>query len=407
MSKVISLKAENFKRLRAVDITPEPHLNVIAGRNAQGKTSVLDAITAALGGSSTKATPRPIRDGESSAEIVLETEDLIVTRTFTAAGTKVVVKGRDGATIGKGQAKLDSLLGRLSLDPLAFTQLSDRDQLKTLLDLVELPFDPAELDAERAQIFDMRTELNRSMRETAAKLAGHEVKPGDPTEEVSVTALLAEYRAAQELELAQTRDWQANAAMNSEINTINRQIQELMQRRSAIEVALDEVQDRIDNHAPLPDLEGIQNRIDGAEQTNRDARRNAEWLRMKENHDRAQGIADGWTVKLAGIDKRKADGLKAAKFPVDGLGFNAEGVTYNGVPFKQASGAEQLRVSLAMAIALNPALRVIRIADGSLLDNDSLDLVERMAIEHDYQVWIEMVSDSGDFGIVIEDGSVV
>jgi hypothetical protein len=81
-------------------------------------------------------------------------------------------------------------------------------------------------------------------------------------------------------------------------------------------------------------------------------------------------------------------------------------VLLNGIPFKQASGAEQLRASLAMAIALNPALRVIRIADGSLLDSEGLQLVAEMATKHDCQVWIEVVSDGDGFGFMIEDGEV-
>ena len=39
-----------MKRLKAVDITPDGTLQIITGRNAQGKTSVLDAIWLALGG---------------------------------------------------------------------------------------------------------------------------------------------------------------------------------------------------------------------------------------------------------------------------------------------------------------------------------------------------------------------
>ena len=402
MSKIISLKAENFKRLRAVDITPEDHLNVIAGRNAQGKTSVLDAITAALGGSSTKATPRPIRDGESSAEIVLETEDLIVTRTFTAAGTKVVVKGRDGTTIGKGQAKLDSLLGRLSLDPLGFTQLSDKDQLKTLLDLVDLPFDLAELEAERAETFDQRTDVNRKVKDLGAKLAGHRVEPGDPLIEVSANDLLTQIEAAQALNRDYEADVRDHAAAVDRVDRLQKELDDARAHESQTRATLNGWQ-----AVEIPDVTELKQRLANVESLNRAARRNHEWVRLKEMFDGAEEDAAALTAEIAAIDKRKADGLKAAKFPVDGLGFDAEGVTYNGVPFKQASGAEQLRVSLAMAIALNPTLRVIRIADGSLLDNDSLDLVERMAIEYDYQVWIEMVSDSGDFGIVIEDGQVV
>jgi recombinational DNA repair ATPase RecF len=153
MSKIVRLESTNYKRLKAVEIAPDPdgNLVIVAGKNGQGKTSILDSITAALGGVNAKTTPKPIRDGEERAEIILETEDLIVTRRFTASGSTLTVKSPDGAVYPKGQAKLDDLLGRLSLDPLAFTQLSDKDQLSTLLDLVELPFDPDKLAAERKE----------------------------------------------------------------------------------------------------------------------------------------------------------------------------------------------------------------------------------------------------------------
>src|SRR5437660_1486686 len=97
MSKIIRLESTNYKRLKAVEIVPDPdgNLVIVAGKNGQGKTSILDSITAALGGVNGKTTPKPIRDGEDRAEIVLETEDLIVTRKFTASGPTLLVKSRD------------------------------------------------------------------------------------------------------------------------------------------------------------------------------------------------------------------------------------------------------------------------------------------------------------------------
>ncbi|MNJ04825.1 hypothetical protein D3C73_1657670 [compost metagenome] len=59
-----------------------------------------------------------------------------------------------------------------------------------------------------------------------------------------------------------------------------------------------------------------------------------------------------------------------------------------------------------MAIALNPELRVIRITDGSLLDVNSLALVEEMARENDYQVWIEVVGEGPEGAYTIVDGEV-
>ena len=62
--KIVKLEAENFKRLRAVSITPEGNVIEITGRNEQGKTSILDLIWAVLGGSeAVKDTPQPIRQG--------------------------------------------------------------------------------------------------------------------------------------------------------------------------------------------------------------------------------------------------------------------------------------------------------------------------------------------------------
>ena len=117
--------------------------------------------------------------------------------------------------------------------------------------------------------------------------------------------------------------------------------------------------------------------------------------------------SDGHNATIAALDKSKLDAIKGAKFPVDGLGFDDNGVTYNGVPFSQAGSAVRLRTSVAMAMAMNPELRVIMIRDGSLLDSKNMAIIEEMAKEHDFDIWIEKVNESGKIGIVIEDGSVV
>lgn len=412
MSKIIRLESSNFKRLKAVLIEPDKdgNLVIVAGKNGQGKTSVLDSITAALGGVNAKTTPKPIRDGEERAEIVLETEDLIVTRRFTAGGSKLTVESPDGAVFPKGQAKLDDLLGKLSLDPLAFTQLSDRDQLATLLDLVDLPFDIDKLAAERKDVFDRRTDTNRRVKELTGRAAEYSSRPADlPDEEVSVSALLNEYRAAEawEQEVKEAKDnvqWWAdkNRALAERIAEMQ---EELARDKKREKVAIDRVADY--EALPTVDVEAIQAQIDGAEATNSAVRHHKTGENVRASLTTAKQEATELTDALAAIDKQKADGLAAATFPGGlPLGFDDTGVLLNGIPFRQASGAEQLRASLALAIALNPKLRVIRIADGSLLDSDNLALVEAVAKENDYQVWLEVVGDGDGRGIVIEDGSV-
>ena len=98
--------------------------------------------------------------------------------------------------------------------------------------------------------------------------------------------------------------------------------------------------------------------------------------------------------------------LAAASFPVAGLSFGEEGLLYQDRPLEQASSAEQLRVSVAMGLALNPQLKVLLIRDGSLLDGDSMRTIAEMAEAAEAQVWIERVGDGDPAAIVIEDGSV-
>ena len=61
---------------------------------------------------------------------------------------------------------------------------------------------------------------------------------------------------------------------------------------------------------------------------------------------------------------------------------------------------------MAMAIAMNPKLKVCLIRDGSLLDDDSLKVIEEMSAKHGFQVWMECVARGAGVGIVIEDGEI-
>lgn len=406
--KIIELTAENVKRLRAVDITPDEHVQVVAGRNAQGKSSVLDAIWLALGGgAASKATTRPIRDGEDRAGVRLDLGDLVVTRTWSGDKTALTVTSADGAKYSSPQKMLDDLVGRLSFDPLAFTHLSPRDQVSALLDLVDLPFDPAEIDRRRAGLFDERTAIGRDGKAAEGHLAGLPTVPDDtPDVEVSSADLFAELRSAQDQAAEHERAIRAAEGAQS---ARERAEQELAAAQEALARAQAKEAEILAYGFALPeppDTSVLEARIATVDQVNAAVRAKTERARVKDVVAEHRARYEQKTAEIAALDQEKADGLASAVFPIEGLGFDDTGVTYRGVPFSQASSAEQIRVSLAMAMALNPKLRVIRILDGSLLDADNLALIGDMAREHDYQVWIERVGSADEGAVIIEDGAV-
>ena len=122
--RVIELCVENFKRLRAVRIVPKGRVTQITGANAQGKTSVLEALEVALRGKGTMP-ERPVRDGEDSSLIIADLGDLLVRKRIKPNGdatTEVVAP--DGSKLTSPQAILDKLYSAVGFDALAFSRMA-------------------------------------------------------------------------------------------------------------------------------------------------------------------------------------------------------------------------------------------------------------------------------------------
>jgi len=415
--KIIRLNAENIKRLKAVEISPDGVVQIVAGRNAQGKSSVLDAIWMALDWKAAgKTTPRPVRDGEDAGRVRLDLGDLVVTRKWTGEGkSTLLVENADGATRQRPQELLDTLLGHLSFDPLAFTQQGDREQVQTLLSLVDLPFKPDELDGQRQALYEDRHATGQALTRAKGSFESLPVPAaGLPADETSTTSVLVEYDAAQQ-EIQRRADVErrvqaATLEEHAAAQTVRDEQQALAEAQSHHADATTAVAAARQTFVALgaaPDLAPIKERLATIEETNAAVREAAQYRAAKAEAEALRGDYYNKTAEIDALDKRKADGLAAARFPIDGLSFGDGGVTYNGVPFCQASSGEQLRVSLALAMAMNPQLRVIRITDGSLLDAANMALIKQMAEDNDFQCWVETVADSPNGpGVYIEDGTV-
>lgn len=416
--RVLALNVENYKRLTAVEIRPDGDVVLIGGRNAQGKTSVLDAIYAVLkGGAAARETVQPIRDGQDTAVARLEIGDehgnveYVATRRWTKddAGT-LTVESEDHARFSSPQKLLDGMLGSITLDPLAFTRMDAKKQLATLIDALgdSLGFDPITLDAERKGVYDRRTEVGRKVTDLEGQLRGYpEPDPALPAEEVHASELIAQVdemtrqnrvrdAAIEKARQARADRERAQAALDAAQRALDAAAED-ERGRIAEARAAGERQDPAPLLGQLDEIDVINSRV----RTQRDRAAVAEEL-----SDRKQEQAQH-TLRLQQIDKQKADGIAAAKLPVPGLGFDSDGVTLNGIPFSQASTAEQVRVSTALAMAGDPTIRVMRIDGGESLDSESLAIIEGLAAEKSYQVWISRVDESRSVGFTIEDGTVV
>lgn len=425
--RIVQLQSENVKRLKAVSITPEGNLIEVTGRNGAGKSSLLDSVFWGLSGKSSSKQPSPIRSGEEKATIKLDLGSLTVTRRFIAQddGTythTLVVESEEGARFQKPQNVLDQLVGELAMDPLEFTRMKPEAQFDALRRFVpDYDFD-ASLDANNND-FKARTDVNRRMKDAQAQATGIDVPDDTPDESIDEAALVADlegagqHNASVEKRKANRETVAGNIEGRRRLNAQRlEKIKSHEDEISALKLAIAEDvnaieadEKRLADAGPLPDptdTADIVAKIEAARRTNAAVTRKKRRAELIAAAAKLKAESESLTRKMDERDQEKAEAIAKAKMPVDGIGFGDGIVTLNGQPFDQASSAEQLRASIALAMAENPRLRIIIVRDGALLDDDSMRVVAEMAEKHDIQCWIETVASDRPGAIVIEDGMI-
>jgi hypothetical protein len=419
-NRIINLKVSNFKRISGVEITPHGDVVTLGGMNEQGKSSVLDAIQSVLSGKS--AIPEmPVRLGEERSVVIVETDDYLAKRVFRPNGTSEITLQNKvtGAKEAAPQKILDTWASSVGFDPLAFMSMKPKDQLERLRQMVGLDF--TEADAERQRAFDMRTIANRDHKAAQAQYDGMEHYPDAPAVEVTMSDLAAEFQAASEKNaaIAKTRDLAQEVflkveALQKNVGDIQSKIKALQEQLAQAEKDLLVEIDRQEkakawlasDKAQAIDTAPIQQRMKEIEAVNAKVRASAARVAKYAEVEKHKALADNLSAKIEALDADKSAQLAAAKFPLHGLSFTGECVTFHGVPIAQASQAVKIKISVAIAVALNPKMRVMLIRDGAFLDAGNFKLLADLAHEYDFQMWIERVGDGPEVTVVIQDGTV-
>lgn len=410
------LRAENYKRLSLVDVTFDEAGGVMAimGANEAGKSSLLDALESTLAGRKAQTFSEPIKNGADSARIVATFDDIIVERKFKSNGTtSIEVRGVDGRRYNSSEEVLRSLYSHVALDPLAFARLSDKEQVDTLLPLIG--FDPAPLDAEREAAFEKRTDNNREVKSLENRLAAlPDPVPNLPENGYDQSELADELARAlgrnAEIEQAHGDVIRSEAAVTQQEGLVTRLRAELADAEEGLErhrTSLTAARAAA-NGLELVDVEPIRERIATATKVNEQIREQKERRYLEGELAKARAVTTGLTATLDDIKKRKAEALAAAKMPVPNLTVNTEDnvLMLAGVPFSQASTGVKIRTGTAIAMALNPALKLIVIRDASLLDEKNRTVIDELARDNEFLVLLEIADENSPVGIVIEEGAV-
>lgn len=401
--KITSFEAENVKRVKAVTIIPAADgLTVIGGRNAQGKTSVLDAIAWALGGD--KFRPgHPQRDGSVLPPRlrVLLSNGLVVER--RGKNSELYITDPSGRKAG--QTLLNSFVEQLALDLPKFMAATGREKAQTLLRIIGLGEQVEELERRGKTLYNERLALGRIADQKAKFAKEMTFYPNVPEEPLSAAELIAQQQDILARNGENQRKRQRRDELKRTLDTAEAQLAELTRRceqlREDYRIASTDAADLFDQSTAE-----LEENIRTIEQTNAKVRANLDKARAEAD---AQKLADEYaalTAQIEDVQREKLALLNGADMPLPGLSVTDGELTYNGQPWDCMSSSEQLIAATSIVRRLNPECGFVLLDRLEAMDTDTLAAFGRWLEGEGLQAIATRVSTGGECQIIIEDGEV-
>jgi len=402
LKNTIELHVEKYKGVKQLQVVLEPGASIFGGKNAAGKSSVLDAMANAFGGKRLSP-PKPVREGEQEykCSVTLTKMGLKIVRTGKIGEDgklreKLTVEDAEGFKASSPQELLERLLDGHSIRPRAFSEMKATEQIAMLKQVAGL--DWAELDAEYGKLYEERRDANVRLKATAAQLDGMPIAestlgPVDlPALRKGITTAYETNTAVDGIEKDLGAAQERLAASQEKVEGLEAQLQAANVERMALAKTEKSLKTKLSKMARI-DVKELQAGIERAEEIDAAVQIQQQREEIAEMLAVEQAESNKLDDRMRAIRATKEIELGKAKIPVKGLTLGDEGVYLKGIPFEQASQSERLEVSLRMGLALHPKVPIVLVHEGSLFDEEHLQAIDAVAKEHDAFVLVEKVMD--------------
>ena len=410
--KIKHMHVQNLRNVIDVSFQDlDENLVKISWNNGAGKSTIVDAIFLAILGKTYIGKGRSIENlvtiwqEKSEIEVTLEWtgKKLRITRKITQAGNTSLEVWSSDPDEKLQQKDLDALLSEFTVDPLEFTRKSKKEQYETMKTITWV--DTTQIDNE-ILLQEEKTKIARAQA-TEYKKSLENMKWVEKVDRVSTEDLAQQQREILE----------HNQAVNQseyKITTTKEKVEHLKQELQRIQSELKEeewyLETLIQAHEVIGtfiDTTEIQQKIGNADEINQKASQRERYKELQEVTTAKEVELTKQATILDDLREKRKEMVKKADMPIDWMEFSeADGVIINGILFDQYSSAEQLKFACKIATSTNPALRVIYIKDGSLLDTNSMKEIEQFAETEWYQIFCERVGEEADT-IIMRDGKAL
>ncbi len=427
MSKIQSIKIQNFKSISDLEANFNGCTAIVTGGNNKGKTSFLKGIVDRI------RFIRPdvmVKNGEKEGkgELVLDSGEKFVWE-FDAAKDKLTYITTDGRKSVSKEFGAKFFPAVFDIDK--FLQSTPKEQVKQLQQIVGLDF--TEIDERYRKAYDNRTERNREAELYHTKL--EKMLKVDRVESVDLTKLQEKKEAIKaELNKKYLANKKANEDLRKVWNDEKAKIDKLAVEHNKIQADLtqrfNDVNDAhsilvlngykgsevsefaetfkavmkpqiiaSDNYPKEPtyidempdrtELDKIDAEILAASETNSRADKYKEYIQHKNDTEASYDAAKEADQDVKAIESERKKMIESAKFP-KGILIDPSGITVDGLPLdRNQISTSKLYCSALRIAAMNLGEVKTLYFDASFLDKNTLAEIQTWANENDLQLLIE------------------
>lgn len=391
----------------------------LSGSNGSGKTSVLEAIKAALSGGHDATL---LRKGEDKGEIVLVLDDGTEIIKQVKPDTSQTKVKADGKPVSKPAELIKRLTDLLAVNPVEFLAAAKKDRVQILLESMPIQVDTvylseisgtkvdagmagsglALIDFVRKEVFDDRTGTNRAAKEKQgtinqlkATVPEAVAEGGDSSGLLEQINAIDARRDAEFKRIGEKLDG-FRAERDAKLEELNRQIAAVKDEFNENEKKAAGKRER-EAAKFAAEREQVSNQLAAIQEAEKAKARYQQTLEtvatLSEELATLEQQAETQTQALADIDQYKADLL--ASLPIPGIEVRDGEIFRDGVQFDRLNTAQQVEIAVEIAKLRSGELGVICCDGLELLDEQRYAAFKEAALKSGLQLFVTRVGDGG------------
>jgi archaellum component FlaC len=289
-------------------------------------------------------------------------------------------------------------------------QSTSKEKAETLLQVIGVGEKLYELEDAETRLYNKRHEIGQIAEQKKAAAEEMPSHPDAPAEPVSASELIHRQQEilarngenqrlrarVEDVRYAHKQKWEAIQELNAKLRTMEADLAALAFELETAEKTAEQLQDE--------STAEIEASIAAIDETNAKVRTNQAKSLLDDEATECKAQYDGLTGQIEAVRAEKLALLEGADLPLPGLSVEAGELIYDGPPWDNLSGSEQLKVATAIVRRLNPECGFVLMDKLEQMDLQTLAEFGDWLASEGLQVIATRVSTGAECEIVLEDG---